>query len=217
MYGHGYYIVKNSQGDVIFGDEDDGQFEESASYLISVHGAVQATVGETTVSGINYNHADFIAPLEYSVYPEEVGFVYKKVTSPDAVTVVGHLNEFSNIHGFTDDLEPSSIYMVKAYAILNGQTFYGTETTFQTWTEGVDELENTLKVYPNPTSNVLNIEGEGMTGIEVYNMMGQRVMTQETDGNAAQINTESLSNGVYFIRIYANDGSMLNRSFSVAR
>jgi len=106
---------------------------------------------------------------------------------------------------------------VKAYAIVNGQTFYGPETTFQTWTESVDELENSLKLYPNPTANVLNVEGEGMSSIEVYNAVGQRVMKKEVNGNKAQVNTESLNNGIYFIRIYANDGAMLNRTFSVAR
>ena len=216
-YGHGYYIVKDSQGNVIFGDENDGEFGESASHLISVNGSVQATVGPTQVSGVNYTHADFMAPLEYSVYPDEVGFIYRKVTSSDAVTLVGHFNEFGNILGFTDDLEHSSIYMVKAYAILSGQTFYGAETTFQTWMEGVEELGQTLKLYPNPTSNVLNIEGEGMSSIEIYNTVGQRVMVQEINGNKAQVSTESLNSGMYFIRIHANDGSMLNRTFSVAR
>jgi hypothetical protein len=83
--------------------------------------------------------------------------------------------------------------------------------------EGVDELENSVKLYPNPTNNMLNVEGEGMSSIEVYNAVGQRVMKQEVNGNKAQVNTQSLNSGVYFIRIIANDGSMVNRTFSVAR
>ena len=216
-YGHGYYIVKDSHGNVLFGDEDNGQFGESASHLMSVHGAVQATIGETEVSSIDYNHADFFAHIDYSVYPEEVGFIYRKVTSSTSNTVVGMLNEFGNIFGSTDDLEHSSIYMVKAYAIINGQTFYGVETTFQTWMESVNELEQSLKLYPNPTANVLNVEGEGMTRIEVYNAVGQRVMTQEVSDNKTQVSTESLNSGIYFLRVFANDGAMLNRTFSVAR
>jgi len=56
-----------------------------------------------------------------------------------------------------------------------------------------------------------------LTSIEVYNTVGQRIMAQEVNGNKAQVNTESLNNGMYFIRILANDGSVLNRTFSVAR
>ena len=218
MYGHGYYIVKDSQGNVLFGDEDDGEFGEEASHLMSVMNPMpQVAVGETEVSNVDYNHADFAAHLTFEGYPDEVGFSCRKVTSSEPMIIVGFLNEFQNILGFTDDLEMSSIYMVKAYAIVNGFTFYGPETTFQTWTENVDELESSLKLYPNPTANVLNVEGEGLSSVEIYNTMGQRVLTQEVNGNKALINTESLNSGVYFIRIYANDGSMLNRTFSVDR
>ncbi len=127
------------------------------------------------------------------------------------------LNEFHKILGSTDELEMSSIYVVKAFAVVNGETYYGAETTFQTWMENVNELENSLKLYPNPTSGVLNIQGEGMVSVEVYNTVGQRVLMQEVNGNAAQINTEGLNNGMYFLRIKANDGNVLNRTFSVTR
>ena len=216
-FGHGYYIVKDSQGNVIFGDENDGEFGAEASHLISVEGAVQVDITETEVANVDYNHADFMAHMTCTTYPDEVGFSCRKVTSSEPMIIPGVYNEFQNILGFTDDLEMSSIYMVKAYAVVNGQTYYGPETTFQTWMENVDELENSLKLYPNPTANVLNVEGAGMRSIEVYNAVGQRVMKQEVNGNKAQVNTESLNNGVYFIRIIANDGAMLNRTFSVAR
>ena len=217
-FGHGYYIVKDSQGNVLFGDEDDGSFGDEASYLISVKNPMpQVAVGETEINNVDYTHADFISTLDYEGYPDEVGFECRKVTNPEPIIVHGILNEFKKILGSTDELEPTSIYMVKAYAVVNGYTFYGTETTFQTWTEGVDELGNSLKVYPNPTANMLNVEGEGMRSLEIYNTIGQRVMTMEVSGNKTQINTESLNNGIYFLRIVANDGNVLNRTFSVAR
>ena len=217
-YGHGYYIVKDSQGNVLFGDEDDGQFEDEASHLISIRGPQpQVEISETEVGNVTYTHADFMAHMTIEGYPDQVGFECRKVTSSEPMIIVGNFNEFQNILGYTDDLEMSSIYMVRAYAIVNGETYYGEETTFQTWMEGVNELEQSLKLYPNPTSSVLNIEAEGMTSVEVYNTVGQRVMIQEVNGNKAQVNTESLGNGLYVVRIYANDGSMLNRTFSVAR
>ncbi len=217
-YGHGYYIVKDSQGNVLFGDENDGQFGEEASHLLSVRGP-QATVevGETEVSNVDYNHADFVSSLVYEGYPEGVGFECRKVTSSEPLIIPGILNEFGKILGSTDELEHSSIYVVKSYAVVNGETYYGAETTFQTWMEGVNELEETLKIYPNPTSGVLNIQGEDMKSIEVYNTIGQCVMTQEVNGNDIQLNTESLNNGIYFLRVRADDGAVLNRTFSVAR
>ena len=217
-YGHGYYIVKDSQGNVLFGDENNGQFGESASHLISVRGP-QATVevGVTEVSNVDYSHADFVSSLVYEGYPDQVGFECRKVTSSEPIIVPGILNEFQKILGSTDELEHTSIYVVKAFAVVNGQTYYGTETTFQTWTWGVAEFGESVKIYPNPTSGVLNIQGEGMKVIEVYNTIGQCVMMQEVNGDGIQLNTESLNNGIYFLRIRANDGTLLNRTFSVAR
>ncbi len=217
-FGHGYYIVKDSQGNVLFGDTDDGAFGDEASYLISVRSPMpQAEISATEVMNVNYNHADFAAHLTYEGQPDEVGFYCRKVTSSEPMIIPGVYNEFQNILGYTDDLEHSSIYMVKAYAIVNGYTFEGPETTFQTWTEGVAELEQSLKIYPNPTTGVLNIQGEGMTSVEVYNTVGQRVMTQVAGSKGIQLNTENLNNGIYFLRIKANDGNVLNRTFSVAR
>ena len=217
-YGHGYYIVKDSQGNVLFGDENDGEFGEEASHLLSVRGPqAMVEVGTTEVSNVDYNHADFVSTLVYDGYPDEVGFECRKVTSSEPMIIPGILNEFQRILGSTDDLEHTSIYVVKAYAVVNGETYYGSETTFQTWTEGIAELEQSLKIYPNPTTGVLNVQGEGMTSVEVYNTVGQRVMTQVVNGNGIQLNTESLNNGIYFLRIQANDGNVLNRTFSVAR
>ena len=217
-FGQGYYIVKDSEGNVLFGDENDGQFGESASHLISVGGAqVQVEISETEVANVDSNHADFAAHLTYDGYPDEVGFSCRKVTSSEPMIIEGTLNEFRNILGYTDDLEQSSLYVVRAFAVINGETYYGSETTFQTMSDGVAELEQSLKIYPNPTTGVLNIQGEGMTSIEVYNAVGQRVMTQVVNGNDIQLNTESLNNGIYFLRIHANDGNVLNSTFSVTR
>ena len=217
-YGHGYYIVKDSQGTVLFGDENNGQFEGESSNLLSVRGPqAMVEVGTTEVQNVTYTHADFISSLVYEGYPDQVGFECHKVTSSEPMIIPGVLNEFQKILGSTDELEHTSIYMVRAFAVVNGETYYGAETTFQTWTEGVDELEQSLKVYPNPTSGVLNIQGEGMKSIEVYNTIGQCVMTQEVNGDGIQLSTESLNNGIYFLRIRSNDGAVLNRTFSVAR
>lgn len=77
--------------------------------------------------------------------------------------------------------------------------------------------EQTLQIYPNPTSSVLYIQGEGMTSLEVYNVVGQCVMRIEVNDNVAQINTEHMNSGIYFLRVHANDGSVQSRTFTVAR
>ncbi len=217
--GNGYYIVKDSHNNVLFGDQNDGDFGEEFSHLISIRGGQtsEVEVGATEVLNMSYHEADFVAPLTFVDYPEEVGFSYRKVTNSNVMTVEGQLNEYNKVVAHVDGLDANSIYMVKAYAIVNGVTYYGSETTFQTVLEGVNDFAASLKLYPNPTSSVLNIEGEGINSVEVFNVVGQHVASMSSDGNKAQINTESLNAGVYFVRILANDGNMVNRTFTVVR
>jgi hypothetical protein len=67
------------------------------------------------------------------------------------------------------------------------------------------ELSSTISIYPNPTTNVLYIKNTNSNvpdSYAVYNMLGQVVLSKniaaETD---LSINTSSLSNGMYFIKI----------------
>ena len=122
--GNGYYIVKDSHNNVLFGDTNDGDFGEEASHMVSVKG-MDEQVGETS--------------------------------------------------------------------------------------------EQMVEIYPNPTSGLLTIKKEGMAAVEVYNAVGQRMMSMDVNDGMCQISTDRLANGIYFVRIYANDGTMLNRTFSVAR
>ena len=84
--------------------------------------------------------------------------------------------------------------------------------------DGVEEqAEQRLQIYPNPTSGMLNIQGEDMRSIEVYNTIGQCIMVQAVSGDATQISTEGLNSGMYFLRVVATDGTVMNRTFTVAR
>ncbi|MBQ0129655.1 MAG: T9SS type A sorting domain-containing protein, partial [bacterium] len=217
-YGHGYFILYDANDNVIFGDEDDGEFGSEASTLISVKGQTpQATVGETEVEMVTEIDANFLSSLDYVGYPDEVGFEYRKVTSSTVNTVVGIINEFKQIMASVEGLDEASIYMVKAYAVIEGQTVYGPEATFNTGNTGVNEFENSVKIYPNPASDVLNVAGENIANVEVYNAMGQLVLSQEVADGQAQISTGSMNSGIYFIRIYSQNGEMQTRMFSVAK
>lgn len=72
--------------------------------------------------------------------------------------------------------------------------------------QGIDDVTlSNIKLYPNPTSGILNIELECLDKVEVIDAVGRVVMTQ-TVGNT--VNLSSLNNGVYAVRLYAN-GSMV--------
>ena len=214
-YGDGYYQIKDSHNNLIV--DGDGAFGSEARHLLSVKSPqAQLEIGETVVGNVTMTSADFMATLTYDGFPDEVGFIYYKEEDPDSpIMIPGNLNEFNKIIRHVDDLEPETDYMVKAYANVAGEMFYGAETAFSTEATGVNELEKSLTVYPNPAKDMLNVNGV-MTSIEVYNTVGQCVVTKQVSGNQTQIDLSGLNNGIYFLRVY-NNGEMAVRKFSVNR
>lgn len=57
-----------------------------------------------------------------------------------------------------------------------------------------------IKMYPNPSKEILNISSEETIGnISVYNTLGQVVLTQVGGKNTEAINVSALPNGVYIV------------------
>ena len=65
-----------------------------------------------------------------------------------------------------------------------------------------------INVYPNPTANIVNVETtEPLAGYTIYDALG-RVIRESMFGNSNQINLETASNGVYFIKVTTTNGNV---------
>jgi hypothetical protein len=63
-----------------------------------------------------------------------------------------------------------------------------------------------LKYYPNPVSNMLNIENNSMiSNVEITSVTGQSVFKENYTSNKINIDTKILSSGIYFIKITSDD------------
>lgn len=63
-----------------------------------------------------------------------------------------------------------------------------------------DFVKNTLKMYPNPSKDILNLTSElTIENIAIYNTLGQLVSTQTSGKNQESINVSYLPNGVYIL------------------
>lgn len=70
-----------------------------------------------------------------------------------------------------------------------------------------DFADNSLSIYPNPVSNVLNISNLNnfeIKGITVIDVNGRVIKNQQ--GSLTQINVSDLNTGVYFVTIEAAEG-----------
>ena len=74
-------------------------------------------------------------------------------------------------------------------------------------TLGVDENDgDNIIVYPNPSKNVFNVEGEGLRKVEIVNAYGQLIFTKEITDDYLQIDLSNRSAGVYMLRVVTEKG-----------
>ena len=64
----------------------------------------------------------------------------------------------------------------------------------------ITELNNNLKLFPNPANESLTIKGENLGMVRVFNTLGQMVDAFEANGNELNINTTGYENGVYVVK-----------------
>jgi sugar lactone lactonase YvrE len=84
------------------------------------------------------------------------------------------------------------------------------------FSESVNEVGNVdnIKVYPNPTNDILTITGKDVKSAVILNVMGQVLIEQKNyKTNKAIINVSSLASGVYFVKIRDKYGAEVVKRF----
>jgi len=76
-------------------------------------------------------------------------------------------------------------------------------------TVGINTLvgDNSVSIYPNPTSGILNVTSISDATVQMFDVTGKEILL-EASVNASktqQINVSNLANGVYFVKIFNND------------
>ena len=92
-------------------------------------------------------------------------------------------------------------------------------TLHLTITVGIDDHDlSGIEVFPNPTNHILNIKGEEMQRIDIFNADGQLVYTKENDGsNLVQVDVTRFAAGQYFVKVLLGDGRTATRKVVVSR
>lgn len=71
-----------------------------------------------------------------------------------------------------------------------------------------DNTFTTLQHYPNPASNILNIENAtDIDSVSLTNALGQKVLSKTINSNTAQIDISPLSKGIYFVTVASGTAS----------
>lgn len=64
----------------------------------------------------------------------------------------------------------------------------------------IDENSLTISLSPNPANGFVSIKGENMGLVSIFNMLGQKMEEQFSDGEELVFSTAQYPNGIYFAR-----------------
>lgn len=90
----------------------------------------------------------------------------------------------------------------------NNKIIMQSENTGDSKDLGINEQNSeTIKMYPNPADNILNITAQTPVDVTITDMLGNQVFVQQHVTNNDSLNIANLSSGVYFVSIV--DGSTI--------
>lgn len=80
---------------------------------------------------------------------------------------------------------------------------------------GQPQFDN-ISIYPNPAHDVLNILNAKTANLEVFDMLGRRVISKQNIDMNEQLNVSNLTTGTYFVKI-SKEGNVTTKKFVVSK
>lgn len=76
------------------------------------------------------------------------------------------------------------------------------------WSVTENEYVVSVTVWPNPATTTVNIDGDNLNAVYMYNAVGQLVMMLDVqDEEQPSIDVSSLNSGIYFMNVVSQNGS----------
>ncbi len=176
---------KDSNGS--YGDDccwiDDVQFPSVQTVTFMPAVELEAEVVENRVT------------LSWQANDPEHDYIIRRDGLPVATQHATTFSELVNLGTFTYSVTPINN---------DGQQGLPAFATVQVTVLGIDSIESTLRVYPNPVRNYLNISYERPFSYTLYSPLGQRILEGSATGEA-HVYCGQLTQGVYVLHINADD------------
>ena len=173
-------------------------------------------------SNLDFTTKKFITARVWTDAPVGTKIMFKTEQDTNADNNSGEKNTFTTVTGdwetivldFTGvtNANQNKLVLIPDNGILgdgtSASTFYF-DDIIQTATAGVEDnsIVN-VSVYPNPSNSNWNFRTGNtvITSVEVFNLLGKRVVSQNNNSTEIAISTQGLSSGIYIARITTEQG-----------
>jgi hypothetical protein len=176
-----WIYMKNGSGS--YGDDccwiDDVQFPATHTFSLLPAFELEAQVVENEVT------------LTWPMQNPTDDYLIRRNGTPIAMQHETTFSEWLNLGAYT-----YSVTTISSEGLQSIPAFATVEITML----GIDSIENTLRLYPNPVRDYLNINYEQPFSYRLFNSIGHQIWFGESEGNT-QIDCRALPQGVYILLI----------------
>ena len=145
--------------------------------------------------------------LYVTVSPTQLGLNWNAVDNAIAYKVYrnGNVLATTQTNQYIDaTAQPNVTYSYAVQAVCtNGISGFSPTVSGQT---GINDYSSDWSVYPNPATQVLNIQGSNIAEIYLYSTTGELVRRIAAENELTEINVTDLVRGMYLVRISTRDG-----------
>lgn len=205
-YGNGFYKLMDENSTVLFeggdfGSEEANPFERTGDEVLT---------------------ADFTADATTIFEEESVNF---SDLSSGGVVTIWYWEFEGGDPATSDEQNPTVIYMTEGMYDVSLTVSDGTSSNTMVKEDYIEvdhvvgignPVASEVKVFPNPSSGVVFVEGISNASITIYNTTGTIVKSIE-EFNNGQINLSGFEEGIYFINITTKDGLTVSKKVSLLK
>ncbi len=136
------------------------------------------------------------------------------------ITMVVNTAKVTNSQYITQTAIPAQAANSTVYYVVEAtDTKNATTTSTEQWykvdpSAGIDAVKaNSIRLYPNPATSVLNVSGENIKFIALANLAGQEIVSVSVIDNNTSIDVQGLESGIYFVKVTTNEGAVMVDKF----
>lgn len=157
---------------------------------------------------ISYNYGG-----SSTTYIEKLKVAYGTLpTSTEMTTIladhptINSTAQQSNDEDFTPGEDGVYYFGFNAYSAANQYYIHLDNISIEESLKVDQVISDSLKIYPNPVKDILNLSHtKNISSVEVFNLLGQKIITKAVNSTNDQIDMSNLSTGTYLVKINSDD------------
>jgi len=177
----------------------------TADFVVVAHEINPADFDISTLQVLNSTHQ-----MTARVSQNTVEFIFKNISlaAMDHGNILFKLKPKNGLLSGDTVVNQANIYFNYNAAVATNQA----ATVFGTLNSHDYRIDESIKIYPNPTAGLVNITAEtDLQSVELYDIQGRLLQTSIISGVHCEVDIAQRAAGIYFIKIKTETGSKVEK------